>query len=99
MASAYIMSMFGEGLCAGHHGCRSFLQIAQFLPPLVQSYPGTGQVSHNPGCCTLHALHTPWARDVLGQATGGLTCTCFTNYQRQKEKSIQCVNKFQNSPM
>lgn len=86
--------MFGEGLCAGHHGCCSFLQLAQFLPPLIQSYPGTGQVSHHPGRCTLHALHAPRAGDVLGQAAGGLTRSCFTNYRRQKEK---CVNGLQNN--
>ena len=88
MASPYIMSMFGKGLCAGHHGCRSFLQLAQFLPSLVQSYPGASQVAHNPGRCAFHALHAPRARDVLGQAAGGLASCCFTDYQSQKGKSI-----------
>lgn len=82
MFGAYIMGMFGEGLCAGHHGCRSLLQLAQFLPSLVQSYPSTGQLSHNPRRCTLHALHAARARDVLGKATRGLTSSRLTNYQR-----------------
>lgn len=79
MLGAYIMGVFREGLCAGHHGCCSLFQLAQFLPSLVQSYPGTGQFSNNPRCCTLHAFHTARARNVLGQATGGLTSSCLTN--------------------
>lgn len=73
------MSVFGEGLRAGHHGCRSFLQLPQFLPPLVQSYPSTGEFPHHPGRRALHALHTPRARNVLGQAPGGLTGSRFPN--------------------
>lgn len=88
MPSAYIMSMFGEGICAGHHGSCSLLQLSQFLPSLIQSYPGTGQISNNPRSCTLHALHVAGARDVLGQASGSFTRSCFTDYQRQKQKSL-----------
>lgn len=82
------MSMFGEGLCASHHGSCSLLQLAQFLPSLIQSYPGAGQISHNPRCRTLHALHVAGTRDVLCQASGSLTSSCFTNYQRQERKSM-----------
>lgn len=73
------MGMFGEGVCAGHHSCRPFLQLSQFLPPLVQSYPCTSQVSNHPGRRALHALHVSWAWNVLGQATGGFPCSRFTN--------------------
>lgn len=79
MSGAYIMSMFGEGLCAGHHGCCSFIQLAQFLPSLIQSYPSTGKVSDNPGSCALHALHAAWAWDVLSQAARGLASGAFTD--------------------
>lgn len=88
MASVYIMSMFGEGICAGHHSCRSFLQLSQFLPSLIQRYPCTGQVSNNPGRCTLHALHVSWAWNVLGQATGGFPCSRFTNYQKRNPWNV-----------
>lgn len=84
MASAYIVSMFGEGIGAGHHGCRSLLQLSQLLPSLIQRYPCTSQVSHNPGRCTLHALHVSRARNVLGQASGGFPCSRLTNYHKRK---------------
>lgn len=86
MYGAYIMSVFGEGLCTGHHGCCSFLQLSQFLPSLVQRYPGTSQISHHAGRCSLHALHAAWAGDVLGQATGSLTSSCLADYQRRNRK-------------
>lgn len=73
------MGVFGEGLGAGHHGRGPLLQLAQLLPSLVQSYPGPSEVAHNPRCRALHALHAARAGDVLGQATGGLTGSRFTD--------------------
>lgn len=105
MASVYIMSMFGEGISAGHHGCRSFLQLSQFLPSLIQRDPRTSQVSNNPGRCTLHALHVPWAWNVLGQATGGFPCSRFTNYNKRNPwdvlatSSILLTNSLEENTM
>lgn len=86
------MSMFGEGVCAGHHGCRSFLQLSQFLPSLIQRYPRTGQVSNHPGRCTLHALHVSRAWNVLGQATGGFPCSRFTNYHKRHPWNVLAIS-------
>lgn len=88
---AYIVSVFGEGLRAGHHGCGSLLQLSQFLPPLVQSYPSTGKLSHNARRRSLHALHAPRARDVLGQAPGGLTGSCFPNCPKDRKHTSESI--------
>lgn len=81
-AGAYIVSVFGEGLGAGHHGCGSLLQLSQFLPSLVQGYPSAGQFSHHARRRSLHALHAARAGDVLGQAPGGLAGSRFANCKK-----------------
>lgn len=78
-AGTYNVSVFGEGLGAGHHGGGPVLQLAQFLPSLVQSYPSTGEFPYDARRRSLHALHAPRAGDVLGQAPGGLPGSCFTD--------------------
>ena len=87
ITETYIMGVFGEIVSAGHHGCCSLLQLSQFLPSLIQSYPGTGKVPNHPRCSPLHALQARWARDVLGKAAGGFTSRCLTNYQIQGKGS------------
>lgn len=92
-AGAYIMSVFGEGLGAGHHGGGSLLQLSQFLSSLVQGYPSTGEFSHHAGRRSLHALHAPRARDVLGQAPGGLSGGCFADCPRDRKQISQSDKK------
>lgn len=63
------MGVFGEGICAGHHGSRPLLQLAQFLPSFIQRYPGTCELAHHTRGRPLHALNAAGTRDVLSQTS------------------------------
>lgn len=73
------MGVFAKGVGAGQHGSRPLVQLAQFLPSLIQCYPGTRQVRHHARGCPLHALQALRTWDVLGKATGRLTRLRLTN--------------------
>ncbi len=73
------MSVFREGVSTGHHQGSPVLQLPQPLSSLVQGNASSGQFSHHPSCCCLHALHSALSRDVLCQAAGRLTRRCLTN--------------------
>ncbi len=73
------MSVFREGVSTGHHQGSPVLQLPQPLSSLVQGNASSGEFSHHPACCCLHALHSALSRDVLCQAAGRLTRRCLTN--------------------
>lgn len=73
------MRVFGERVCAGHHGRCPLLQLAQFLSSLIQSYSRTRQFSHHARCRPLHALHTARSWDVLRQTARGLASCRLAN--------------------
>lgn len=75
----YLMSVFGKGICAGHHGSCPLLQLAQLLASFIQCYPGTCQFADDPRSCPLHALDAARARDVLGQTSGCLASGYLAN--------------------
>lgn len=92
-AGTYNVSVFGEGLGAGHHGGGPVLQLAQFLPSLFQSYPSTGEFPHDARRRSLHALHAPRAGDVLGQAPGGLPGSCFADCAKDIKQILESEKK------
>lgn len=94
----YLMSMFGEGLCTGHHESGSFLQLPQPLTSLVQSDAGPCQLTHCSAGCHLHTFHPSLPGDVLGETTRSLPGRRLTNcrqvvYLKKKRLRIDTYEK------
>lgn len=78
--SLYLVGMFGKGICAGHHGSRPLLKLAQFLSSFIQSYPGPCQLPHHTRGGSFHALDASRARDVLSQTPRRLSSGDLSNW-------------------
>ncbi len=87
----YLVSVFREGVSTGHHQGGPLFQLPQPLSSLVQGNASSGQFSHHPACCCLHALHSALSRDVLCQAAGCLTRRCLTNCRAGAIKQNKAV--------
>lgn len=73
------MGVFGKGICAGHHGSRPLLQLAQLLSSFIQGYPGPCQLAHHTRRGSFHALDASRARDVLSQTPRRLSSGDLSN--------------------
>ncbi len=56
VVTLYLMSVFGECVTAGHHGCCPLFHLAEFLPSLIQRYPSSSEIPHDAWRCPLHAF-------------------------------------------